>query len=278
MDESRHKKAAELAPLTMSFAMHLSTYLMRTLPRQSGRPRKDEIDITARTEMRLLEAMDYLVGLVKEKRPEVYDLVAPAVLAEKLTQKWLMQTLDKYMPGDTIIYPQRLREWRRNQQLLSTPAGTLDPQYVSCILLARQIDQRRSGWLPRPPVPESYWCWRQDTPTSIPYPYEPITQVDTQSDPQMPAVVRRTLPAADQAYILWTPWKGAAWDDPVWVLVDGGVIRWVGLPSEDQLAAWLSPQEKASLAPLASQGDQMEQALRILADRMKHSLTSNGPT
>jgi len=275
MDNKRQQKLAELAPLTVSVAMHLATSLMKTQPRSSGRPRKDAMDVTSRTEMRLLEAMDQLIDLVRDKRQTVYDLVNAAVNAEKLNQRWLMQTLNEYMPDDAIAYPQRLREWRRNLLLLSTTTDLLDPHSVSCILLARMIDQRRSGWLPHPPTIESYWGWRQDQPTLNPYPYElPITQID----PQRPNVVSRTITPAEQVYVLRTPWKGATWDSPGWMLVEDKAIRWVGEPNESIVSRWLTAQElEQFFAPGRADGSESgaRLALRFLASRLIHVSSSN---
>jgi hypothetical protein len=275
MDTKRQQKLAELAPLTVSVAMHLATSLMKTQPRSSGRPRKDAMDVTARTEMRLLEAMDQLIALVRDKRQMVFDLINTAVTAERLHPRWLMQTLIDYMPDDAIMYPQRLREWRRNLVLFTTTTGLLDPQSVSCILLARMIDQRKSGWLPHPPTNESYWAWRLDQPVLNPYPYElPITQID----PQRPGVVSRTITPAEQVYVLYTPWKGATWDSSAWMLVEDRAIRWVGEPDESIVSRWLSAQELEQLStPGRADGSESSarQALRLLASRLIHVSSSN---
>jgi hypothetical protein len=261
-------KLVELAPLPTSFAMHLATHLLTTLPKQSGRPHKDEQDIVARTERRFFEAMDDLIAHTRSQRQTVYDLVNAAFSTGDLTAKWLIQTLYTYTPRNTIVYPQRLREWRKAKTLLSIPGGQLDPQSVSCILLARLIDRRRNGWLPQPATIESFWVWRQDDPGHEPYPYElPISSVD----PADPTVVKRQPLIGEQPYVLYTPWKGAAWDDAdAWDVTDHGAIRWVGSPDDAILAQWGLLQEREHLFPSDAE-NLSRQALRMLADRLQHS-------
>jgi hypothetical protein len=205
--------------------------------------------------------------------------VNTAFSAGDLTSKWLVQTLYAYMPKNTIVYPQRLREWRKAKVLLSTPDGQLDPQSVSSILLARLIDQRRNGWLPQPTRIESFWVWRQDDPGLEPYPYElPISAVD----PADPSVVKRQPQIGERPYLLYTPWQGAAWDDAdAWFVTHHGAVRWVGSPDGAILAHWLLPREREQL--FSSDGENLaeglpRQALRILADRLHHRPSSDDPT
>ena len=269
IDDDRSRRFAELAPLTKSFAVHLASYLLRTKQRQAGRPHKAEgEDVATRAERRLLAAMDQLIPLIQAQRQTVYDLVNPVVSSGALTEKWLLQTLSQLTPGKMMIYPQRLAEWRQLHLLHYTASGEPEPNSVCCLLLARMINPHRTGWLPRPPTAESYWCWRQDAPGSNPFPYELPLVVP---DPQRPEIVKPLPVEEAEAYILWTPWRGAAWSSEAWVAVKGGAIRWVGQPSEGQLVKWLSPEEVASLAPSASLADRAKQSLSILAaDLLPH--------
>lgn len=271
----RSRRFAELAPLTTSFAMHLASYLLRSKQRPVGRPQKgDGEDVVTRAERRLLAAMDQLIPLVQTKRQIVYDLVHPVVSSGHLTNKWLLQTLSQLTPGTMMVYPQRLAEWRQAHLLLYNAAGEPEPNSVCCLLLARMINPNRTGWLPRPPGPESYWCWRRDAPGRAAFPFEmPLVAVN----PEHPETVRIEPPREASPYVLFTPWKGASWDDTAaWEVTDQGAVRWVGLPSEELLAQWLSPQELASLAPSASQADRARQALRLLAtDFLAHRSSSD---
>ena len=263
-DDDRSRRFAELAPLTKSFALHLASYLLRTKPRPAGRPHKVEgEDVVTRAEQRLLGAMDQLIPLVQTKRQTVYDLVHPVVSSGSLTNKWLLQTLSQLTPGNMMVYPQRLAEWRQAHLLLNNAVGEPEPNSVCCLLLARKLNPNRTGWLPRPPGAESYWCWRRDAPDRPPFPYEMPLVVP---DPQHPDIVKPVPTVEAQPYVLWTPWKGASWDDPAaWEVTEQSAVCWVGLPSEESLVQWLSPQELASLALSASQADRAKQALRILA-------------
>jgi hypothetical protein len=266
MGDDRSRKFADLAPLTKSFSMHLASYLLRMKQRPAGRPRKAEgADVVERFERRLLSAMDELIPLIQAKRQSIYDLVNPVVSSGKLTEKWLLQTLNQVTPGERLVYPQRLAEWRQAHLLLYHAVDEPEPNSVCCLLLARMINPNRTAWLPRPPAPESYWCWRRDPPDRFLFPYEMPLVVP---DPHHPDIVKPVPTAEANPYTLWTPWKGASRDDPAWVVLEEGAARWVGLPSEDQLAAWLSPQEFASLASSVNQADRAIQALRILATEM----------
>ncbi len=283
MIDLRQQELVELAPLTRELAIHIARHLMQAVPRQSGRPRREEIDINIRIEARLFEATNRLIELVREKRQTVYDLVYPAFLASNLTQKWLMQTLNDYMPDDKIIYPQRLREWRQSGLLLMAKEDIFEPQSVSRILLARMIDTRKSGWLQQPAAVDSYWYWRQDGSNLPLFPYKPpLVLLDDTTDTNTPIYKSRPEPGPE-LYILSSPWKGAAWNDPAWVVFDSEAARWVGEPTGEQLDKWISPEERASLLPSSDDEGNAEspatQILRlIVAKRFLHGSPFNGST
>jgi len=222
-------------------------------------------DVVTRAEQRLLGAMDQLITLVQAKRHTVFDLVNPVVGTDDLTNKWLLQTLSQLTPGTMMVYPQRLAEWRQANLLLYNEAGDPEPNSVCCLLLARMINPNRTAWLPRPPTLESYWCWRLNARHHESVPYEmPLFP----ADPVNPAVVSKPSPPVEEVpYVLYTNWKGASWDNTdAWLTTGGGVIRWVGEPTVDQFAQWLSPREMASLASgTESHAERARQVLRILA-------------
>lgn len=272
MDETlRRMRFAELAPLTRSFSIHLAQHLLKSFPREAGRPRKGE------QEQRMLEALDMLTLQVREERDVIFPQVDSALREGQLAAKWFIQVLNHITPGETMIYPQRITEWKNGRLLFLRPDGQLDPQCVCCIIITRMLHSGRTAWLPPRPLAdepiESFWVWRWDDVRQSPFPYEMPIEID----PQKPTAIKRTPILENQPYILGSPWKGAAWDDPEWMLVEGGAARWVGLPSENQLAAWLSPQEIVSLAPSTDRAGRAKQALRILADRLPHRSSSNAP-
>lgn len=274
-DDDRPRKFAELAPLTKSFALHLASYLLRASQRPAGRPHKMEgEDVVTRAERRLLAALDQLIPLIQARRQTIFDLVNPVLSSGNLTEKWLLQTLSQYTPGQMMIYPQRLAEWRDVHLLLRTASGEPEPNSVCCLLLARMLNPNRTGWLPRPTAAEAYWCWRLDAPGRILLPYEmPLVILDQ----ERPDVVKIAPREEEVPFVLWTPWQGAAWDSDAWVVVEGGAIRWVGEPTMNQLPQWLSQQEMATLAASGAEGNsnQSRQALRILADHLIHNADSN---
>jgi len=82
-------------------------------------------------------------------------------------------------------------------------------------------------------------------------------------------------------YLLWSPWKGASWDDPDWLVYDEGAIRWVGDPTEDMLTLWLSPQEQEHLSiqgEAEPEESRARRALRILASQLSHNPSSGNTT
>ena len=278
MEDDRSRKFADLAPLTKSFALHLASYLLRMAQRPAGRPHKTEgADVVTRAERRLLEAIDQLIPLVQARNQSIYDLVNPVVTSGNLTEKWLLQTLNQFTPGKRQVYPQRLAEWRRANLLLYCTEDEPEPNSVCCLLLARAINPNRTGWLPRPPAAETYWCWRLNTPDSSPFPYELPLAVVTGTT-ERPVYRPRPEPGVTP-YILYTPWKGASWDDSAWLVYDEGAVRWVGDPTEDVLTLWLLLQEQERLS---LQGEPEEsrarRALRILASRLIHNPSSGNTT
>ena len=275
-DADRSRRFADLAPLTKSFAMHLASYQLRTRQRPAGRPHKTEgEDVVTRAERGMLEAMDRLIPLVHAKRQAIYDLVHPVFSSGNLTNKWLLQTLSQFTPGTMMVYPQRLAEWRQAHVLLSNEDGNPEPNSVCCLLLARTINPNRTGWLPRPPAPASFWCWRQDAPNIQPYPFElPLVALNQEH----PGVARSILPVQEHPYLLSTTWKGATWDSPEWMLVEDMAMRWVGEPDESIVSRWLSAQELEQFSALGGAGvdeSGARLALQFLAHRLIHGSSSN---
>jgi hypothetical protein len=221
---------------------------------------------------RFLRVQELLLPDVANARQRVFALLDPVVREGHLTARWLIDTL---YPPPLTPYPDRLREWKEENFLRFDQNGEPEPQTVAAILLQRELDSRKRK-LPHPrSQPRSYSCFRYETPGSGPISYElPFAPVDA-SHPSFlkPIPAEEPLP-----YILSTPWKGASWGDPAWIAYEEGAVRWVGQPSEDQLAAWLLPQESASLELLPGQADRARQALSLLADRLQHSSSSSDPT
>lgn len=270
-------KLVELAPLTRSFAIHLANYLRKSLPpREIGRPRRAEGDVLMRTEKQIFDALDQLLPLVQNNREEIYSLIDPLVKANELTQKHFLPILNRYTPKNMMIYPHKLKDWPKKNLLFYDAPDKINPQIACCILLSRIIDTNRTGWLPRPPDFESFWCWRYDAVDAQPAYYElPLVAFD----PEHPNVLKPTSAEGPSSFLLITPWKGAGWDSPVdWLISNEGAIRWVGEPGEGTLALWLTAQEREQLiAPV--DGKHIEslarQALHILANRLKHPATSS---
>jgi len=205
--------------------------------------------------------------MILAEQERLYREMDPLVRSGTLSRKWLLDELEKHIPGEGIAYPDRLRDWHRDHILLYTDQERIEFQSTAALLLMRRLDRRKyRNWLPaRLPTPQSYLCWRRNIRHEASIPYEmPLLAVD----PADPAVVVKPPPPGEESpYVLYTNWKGACWDDEAWLLTDEGAIRWVGEPTDEHLASWLSPQEMATLATSGSQTDRAKQALSILAVR-----------
>lgn len=273
---ARTHRMPDAAPLTEPLAWHLATARMKELPRPAGRPSREAGDANTREERLILAALEKLIPEIFTEQRQVFSLMDPLVRTKKLTRKWLLDQLSKYIPEDQIVYPDRLREWHRDNLLLYDEQDRLESQSTAALLVMRRLDHRRKGWLPRGLIaPRSYFCWRQNASHLVPFPYE-LSLVPV--SPQTPSLVKPSPAGEESPYLLWSPWKGASWDDAeAWHVRDHGAIRWVGEPTLDQLAQWLSPHEMASLA--VSDTERLaRQALRVLADRLMHSPSSGDPS
>ncbi len=272
--DARIRWMSDVAPLTEPLAWHLATARMKALPRPAGRPSREAGDANTREARLILAALRQMIPEIVSEQQQVFALMDPIVSAGKLTRKWLLDQLSKYVPDNQLVYPDRLREWHRDNLLLYTEQGQLEPQSTAAILVMRRLDHRQKGWLPRQlPTPRSFFCWRRDASNLEAVPYElPLVSIEGH-----PSVVKPSPATGPAPYVLWTTWKGAAWRDDAWLVYDTGAIRWVGNPSEEELAQWLSPQAMATLAVPASRKDLAKQALAILAtDSLVHRSTYNG--
>ncbi len=216
-------------------------------------------DMLAWYMQRTLRVQNLLLPDVANARQRVFALFDPVVRAGQLTRRWLVDIL---YPPPLTPYPDRLREWNEENFLLFDQNGEPDPQTAAAILLQRELDSRKRK-LPHPrSQPRSYYCFRYDTLGGGPVSYElPLVPVDASH----PSVFKPTPAEGPLPYVLYTPWKGASWDAPAWVVFEEGAARWVGQPSDDVLTQWLSPQELASLAASANLEHRAKQALHILA-------------
>lgn len=216
IDTARTLKLPALAPLTPPIAIHLASYIVRTAPRDAGRPSGPTRDVAHRAELRLLAALESLVPKVEQARQEVFSEMDETVRSSSLTPSWLLQALAHGTGNDKIIYPQRLVDWRREGVLHYNRRVQPDAQSVASVLVARRIDLRRKGWLPS--QLDQYesrlgWvCWRQVQPGLDPEPY-PL-ELTEDGDVELPS----------EQSLLWTPWTGAAWLG--WLEVPGGAITW----------------------------------------------------
>lgn len=282
-DDPRAFLLPPVAPLTEVLAFHLAEPYVRELPqedRPTGRPSREEGGLAGRKERQKQLALKMLIPRIQQEQKNIFELLTPVLQAGELSDRWLRNELEKFLPDESeVLDPRQLRIWRQRNLLLYIGKKKPEVQSTAALLLMRRLDRRKErSWLPPKGLaaPQSFVCWRYDAPGLAPVPYE-LPLVIVGSTVVGPIYKSRPEPGPSP-YILSTVWKGASWDDPAWIVLEEGAARWVGSPSEDQLAEWLSTQEIASLAPLSGQTDRIRQALRILADRLQHIPTSSDPT
>jgi hypothetical protein len=282
-DDPRAYLLPPVAPLTEALAFHLAKPYVRELPqedRPTGRPSREEGGLAGRQERLLQLALKILTPRIQDEQTKVFELLTPVLEAGELTRRWLRNELEKYLPEKGIAYLERLREWHRENLLLYTEQGEPEPNSTAALLIMRRLDRRRKrGWLPPHglPTPQSFVCWRHDDPKLPPIPYE-LPLMLTESAPDSSIYKHRPEPSP-RPYILYTPWKGASWDDPSWIVFEEGTARWVGEPDEDMLKHWLSAQELEQLSTLGGAGideSRARLALQFLANRLIHVSSSSG--
>jgi len=265
------------APLTEEMVEDLAAYRERFLVRDTGRPPREAGDKTARYQRRLNMALDVLVPEVAQARQRVFELMQREIRTSgRLTRRWLL--VDVLYPPPHTPYQERLTDWHRENLLIFDRDGEPEPNSAAAILVLRELVHRKRWLPPPPPKPRSYYCFQYDTPGGEPVPYElPLVPVDASH----PSALKPTPVEGPLPYVLWTPWKGAAWDGDAWQIVEDGVIRWVGDPTEDVLTLWLSPQEQERLSiqgEAESRESRARRALRILASQLSHNPSSGNTT
>jgi hypothetical protein len=272
VDDSVSGRLADFAPLTHSYVIHLVTYLLKMQDRTTGRPRREEGTVFERNERRFLQALLTLQAQLERWRPVVYDLVNPAVEAHALVPGWVTAHLTQLMPDKTVVYLQRLADWRRAGLLPETADDLFDAQYLCCMFFARLIiEARKNAWLPHLSTVEAYACWRQNKPQSPPF----SSEIPTLTEASGKTVVKRVFPVEPEPYVVWSRWKGLAWDYPQVLVLEHGVIGWVGATSDEQALQWVSPRERTMLQ---EQNDVSisQEVLHILARGRLNQTASGG--
>jgi hypothetical protein len=188
-----------------------------------------------------------LAQQVRVYRSAVATYMEPIVLAEQANRRgrqavrsqapnidtgWLLASLAHSSPTRRRIPLPTLSDWHKRGLLRYRSWGYPDVHSAAALLLMRMLCPQARGWLPSTMAEEEpqWWCWRQDGPEHpvLPCPY-PLP-------PDLP-----------DAALLWTHWRGAAWDED-WVPIGNrGAIRWATLKpgarqcwklSLEQLALW----------------------------------------
>jgi hypothetical protein len=265
------------APLTEEMMDDLVVYREKSLVRDTGRPPREAGDKVVRFQRRLQLALEVLVPEVAQARQRVFELMQSEInRSGRITRRWLL--VDILYPPPHTPYQERITDWHRENLLLFERDGELEPSSTAAILVLRELVHRKRWLPPPPPKPRSFYCFRYDRPGGEPVPYElPLAPVNE----SYPSALKPTPTQGPSPYVLWTPWKGVAWDDETWLVYNEGAIRWVGDPTEDTLARWLSPQEQESLSVPGDaelEESRARRSLRILASQLSHNPSSGNTT
>jgi hypothetical protein len=199
-------------------------------------------------------------------RSAVYNDIAPLVANGSLTVGTFLSLLrasasPRRMHRRGHVYEVQSTKatidcWRGKHLLRMQSRGRPHPQSVAAILIARRISQDRViGWLPArlEEATPHWWCWRQDSPDAAPRPC-PLP-----------------LPAnLTDSTLLWTPWRGAAWEAD-WIDIGDGSARWSAPPSIIDLSVW-DPQIGPACAVLGLSG--IERAPSQIAERVLRRLAN----
>jgi hypothetical protein len=169
-------------------------------------------------------------------RTLVYEYVHPFIVADKKwyergegrsfpTPEWVLETLAEYTPNQKKNDVATLDYWQKKGLLRREKTrGLLDISSVATLLivrLAEGIHQR--NWLPTSIKPEEpwWWCYGQRHPGAFIQP--------------LPFPLPAALPAS---FVLWTPWRGAIWEQEWQLHRDGNLYRWANSPELEDLLVW----------------------------------------
>jgi hypothetical protein len=222
-----------VAPLSAPMADHLLLLEERRYRRRPAqRPTDQEM---ART----------VLERIRRSRTVVYEYMNVFVEADKKRQErgasrtfpnpeWLLETLSQYTPGQGGNAVATLDFWQKRGLLRREKTrGLLDVTSVAALLIARLAQETlQRNWLPSSLADaEPYWWWYGRV-----SPDAPLQRV--------PVPLAGKLPTS---LVLWTPWRGATWDEATrevpWFLVDDTrsqdvLYRWASTPSLEDLSLW----------------------------------------
>lgn len=214
-----------LAPLPVPFANHL---LMKEYKRHPRNFKPTDEELFARVLARIARARytvhDRLDALVRADRRNSLERGSRRGFP---TIDFLLDELAIHVPPhhQPLRYSRQTVELWKNRGLIRRSEGELmDIQCMAALLVARIADpelQRR--WLPLSMDAEEacWWCYGKTSPQS------PIRALPIDYTWHNPAAV------------LWTPWRGAAWESDAWQAYGKRYLfRWSGAPSLAALRTW----------------------------------------
>jgi hypothetical protein len=214
------------------------------------------------------EEWDQLIRDIRRIRPEVFLCMDPLVRTDRLTTRWLQETILEATPihakGEQERSDQRrgiprttLSEWEQRGFLSYTRHNRPNPHQSAALVIGRRLDtMRKNHWLPTEAIdeqtlrllsplgPERHagkWVmvgWQQRPPNKLGAP--PLEPLPVLLPPSQ---------GVEKTALIASAWQGVAWDHQSWRLINTlGAVNWAGrIQSEEpwemtiaDLTRWVS--------------------------------------
>jgi hypothetical protein len=186
-----------------------------------------------------LQRWTHFAQEVYRARSIVFSLLTSALEQRQVSVAWFRETVtrllitrtperasqQKSLEERSAISGETVAEWKKNHILRPLAKGQLELDCIAAIFIACLVDPqaRLKHFLPSEvdPAEPSWYCYSR---TALNAPVAPC-----------PIPLPGNLP---NATLLWTPWPGAAWNDP-WLSLGGiGAARWAGVSTERAKIRW----------------------------------------
>jgi hypothetical protein len=198
---------------------------------------------------------DQLIQDIRSIRPEVFQLMDPLVREDRLTTRWLQETIMEATPLSSkddprqeqtekrgVIARTTLFEWEQRGFLSYERHNRPNPHQSAALVIGRKLDSvRKNHWLPTEALDEQ----TQALLSSISQGAYTGTwvivgwQQSPSSKRMAPHPVLLPLHRVEKTSLIASAWQGVVWDHPHWRLVNTlGAVNWAGRIQEGREASW----------------------------------------